>query len=193
MALKNILALSVLLCFSTYYIVEGEVIHGVEIPKLNITGILGKWYLVGSTKPDDEFICTTTIIEQQSENNFTIEAKISPMPFLRPKYPSTFSKSGLHFKVNATKRNDSSIINLKEHPHDKSALVIFDVNYDSYMVFYTSETTTRLMNGNYGLIFIFSREKALSEDIFNKVESSNFYTQGVNSKLKLLRVDASVC
>ncbi|KAK0070948.1 hypothetical protein PV325_013814, partial [Microctonus aethiopoides] len=186
MALKNILALSVLLCFSTYYTIEGQVIHGVEIPKLNITGILGKWYLVGSTKPDDEFICSTTIIEQQSENTFTINEKSSPMPFLRPIHPSTFSKYGLHFKVNATKRSDSSIINLKRYPHPDVAFVIFDVNYDSYMVLYISETTTRL-NGNQGLIYIFNREKALSEDIFNKVESSNFYTQGVSSAAKLRR------
>lgn len=40
MSLKNILALTMLICFSTnYYTIKGEIILGVEIPKLNITEV----------------------------------------------------------------------------------------------------------------------------------------------------------
>ncbi|KAK0172939.1 hypothetical protein PV328_006201 [Microctonus aethiopoides] len=194
MSLKNILVLTMLICFSTnYYTIKGEIILGVEIPKLNITEILGKWYLVGSTKADDEFACINIIIQQQSENNFSMEAKVSSMSFLKVKYSSNISESINHIKMNATKRNDSNIINIEQYPGGKSVLLIFDVNYNSYMVFYTSDTMTHLNNGTHGVIYIFSREKMLSNDIFDRVKNSNFYTQGVDPNLELRRVQANVC
>ncbi|KAK0078765.1 hypothetical protein PV326_009163 [Microctonus aethiopoides] len=162
-----------LICFSTnYYTIKGEIILGVEIPKLNITEILGKWYLVGSTKADDEFACINIIIQQQLENNFSMEAKVSSMSFLKVKYSSNISESINHIKMNATKRNDSDIINIEQYPGD---------------------TMTHLNNGTHGVIYIFSREKMLSNDIFDRVKNSNFYTQGVDPNLELRRVQANVC
>lgn len=122
-----------------------------------------------------------------------MEAEVSSMSFSKIKYSSNISESIPHVKMNATKRNDSNIINIEQYPGGKSVLVIFDVNYNSYMVFYTSDTITHLNNGIHGIIYIFSREKMLSNDIFDKVKNSNFYTQGVDPNLKLLRVQANVC
>lgn len=39
MSFKNILVLSVLVFLSTYYAIEGEIIRGEDIPKLNVSEV----------------------------------------------------------------------------------------------------------------------------------------------------------
>ncbi|KAK0167965.1 hypothetical protein PV327_001811 [Microctonus hyperodae] len=193
MSLKNILTLSILICFNIHYTIRGEIILGAEIPNLDITKILGKWYLVGSTEATSELFCVNIIVQQQSENNFMMAAEVSLMPFLKTKYSLNSSKIISNVQMNATKIDGSSIINVEQYPGNKSVLVISDVNYDFYMVFYSSDTMTHLNDGTHAIIYIFSREKTLSDDVFDKVKNSNFYTQGIDSMNKLLRVKANVC
>ncbi|KAK0082777.1 hypothetical protein PV325_009837 [Microctonus aethiopoides] len=158
MSLKTVLALSVLLCFSTYYTIEGEVIRGVKIPTLNITGILGKWYLVATTEEEQKLVCMNIIIKQQSKNNFTMDIESTEMFGLKRRFSARRFKPDLRVQMNAIKKNGSNIINLVQRPG-----------------------------------FELGRETTLSDDIFCKAKSSNFYARGVDPANKLFRIDTSVC
>ncbi|KAK0074057.1 hypothetical protein PV326_012789 [Microctonus aethiopoides] len=193
MSLKTVLALSVLLCFSTYYTIEGEVIRGVKIPTLNITGILGKWYLVATTEEEQKLVCMNIIIKQQSKNNFTMDIESTEMFGLKRRFSARRFKPDLRVQMNAIKKNGSNIINLVQRPGFELGLVIFDLEYDSYMVWYLTNIRMSLEHATRGIIFILSRETTLSDDIFCKAKSSNFYARGVDPANKLFRIDTSVC
>ncbi|KAK0179906.1 hypothetical protein PV327_005610 [Microctonus hyperodae] len=188
MSLKNILALSVLVCLSTYYAIEGEIIREVDIPKLNVSKIVGKWYLLGGTVLNDGLSCMINTIEQQSENNFTMNIEITFIPSIQDRYVVV---AGNHNILNASIENDSSIINFRLTSELSSVSVIFDVKYDSYMATYATQTMAELNNGTEGRVLIFSREKTLSNDIYEKIKNSNFVKQGLNSTDELIHVNAT--
>ncbi|KAK0172119.1 hypothetical protein PV328_005480 [Microctonus aethiopoides] len=190
MSLKNILALSVLVCLSTYCAIEGEIIRGEDIPKLNVTEIVGKWYLLGGTISNDGFSCMTNTVEQQSENNFTMKIQITFIPSIQERYSIVNDKVNT---VNASIENNSSIIHFRLTPELTSVSVIFAVKYDSYMVTYSAETVEDLNNSTNGRILLFSREKTISDDIYTKIENSNFFKQGVNSTIGLVHMNGTNC
>lgn len=132
----------------------------------------------------------TNTVEQQSENNFTMKIQITFIPSIQERYSIVDDNLNV---VNASIENNSSIIHFRLTPELSSVSVIFDLKYDSYMVTYSAETVADLNNSTDGRILIFGREKTISDDIYKKIENSNFFKQGVNSTIELVHMNGTNC